>query len=974
MKKLITLGLSLFAGLSVFGQNAIQRTPLTTNAIGSGSAGQFLGWGTPPSWQLPPAGGPGISNVFTTNGVGQNGVLNAPIGTAAYASTNTYVATNAVNWVRVFSDGTAYNRFGKINTAGTTTSGLNEAVHALYQTNALGIGVGGGSLWLEPGVYFCSGQVLIPNQFNFELSVRGSGKGSTLLVYTGTTNFIQLEKTTGTDAANGGTKPFSFQMRDVGFTYQNDTNLAYLIYFQDKVNQCFIENCAFSSMQCIQFTGLGEGNIQGQGGGLLFIGGVPTNAVGVVGIRLDGGSDNKSLIRKCDFYGLAAGVIDGQDHATLEDNMFSEIGKWWSGSAPAYTAHYGTAWAVVSNNLTASGLTNTLHQGAGIIDTGHIYDMQVINCYFMDCNAWIANINLTGGAPQTLKVINPYGETSQYQIIHGVTQDDDASPNTEIIFTYKNVRISMPIPYIYLTNGVISTTAPTTPASDCWHFHFGDKFLYDNLGAGVNIIQAYGANGLVQFNASQITNAPAAALQLTKKSLVGRSAAGVGQEITIGSGLDLSGTTLTATGVGGGATNAVTSVWSNGVAIAASGATNLNFIGGTNINISITNNNSGQVDVAIREQDGGTPNQAAKFNAQGNPSDAQGLISMGVAGNPGTITNLLTGWFTNMVASSITAGRGTTATPGNAGGNGTYTLVGTNGHFEIFGGVNSLGADLPGWTDQRDNIVAAYHGTNYDYYRIPQLITNINVNLLPTDWVWMATTTNGGAFAFMSDGKLNLTNSGGFAMYGGAAGAATAITFTEGTAPGTPAAGFGVIYADGTTHQFTAMDNNSANVSVMVRPDAGAANNFLTAISTAGVISKARPTIANVDTSGAATFGSTLDVTGNLSGTNQVIAQGWQNYTNLFSGTLFPTGTNYNISLSSNFTFTGVSLVSTKNESYGKIMAIATGTVTVTNPASWYASDGLTNRTLTNGNLGEMIVKVIPGFATNFTFNQYWHP
>jgi len=421
--------------------------------------------------------------------------------------------TNSVPWVRVFPDGTAYNQAGKITTTGTKTAGINEAIHALYQTNGLGLIVGGGRVLLEAGIYDCTTNITIPNQFNFELQIDGAGKSSTLIIdSTVGTNFLILEKTTGGDAANGGTKPFQGAFRNIGFSKRYDTNLTALVYLNTKVNQTVFENCAFSSLQCIQYTGVGQGNVQGQGGGLLFIGGTPTNAVGTVGIRIDGGTDNKSLIRKCDFYGLAAGIIDAQDHATIEDCMFSEIGKWWSGASSPYTAHYGTAWNVVSNGLTSSGLTNTLHVGAGIISTAHIYDMQIENCYFMDNNAGIANINLTTAQPQTLKIINPYWETCQYQIIHGVDQDDDGSAMSEVILTYETAQVSMPINYIRLTNGVVSTTPPST-LGNAWAYHFGDNWRMDDLAGNKNVFIAIGANGLVQFNGSQVTNMNAGELR-----------------------------------------------------------------------------------------------------------------------------------------------------------------------------------------------------------------------------------------------------------------------------------------------------------------------------------------------------------------------------------------------------------------------------------------------------------------------------
>jgi hypothetical protein len=70
--------------------------------------------------------------------------------------------------------------------------------------------------------------------------------------------------------------------------------------------------------------------------------------------------------------------------------------------------------------------------------------------------------------------------------------------------------------------------------------------------------------------------------------------------------------------------------------------------------------------------------------------------------------------------------------------------------------------------------------------------------------------------------------------------AATAIA-----APGTPAAGIGRIYVDSTSKNIAVKDDAGV-VKHGVQTDTGASNNFLTAISDAGVISKAQPAFTNI--------------------------------------------------------------------------------------------------------------------------------
>jgi hypothetical protein len=65
--------------------------------------------------------------------------------------------------------------------------------------------------------------------------------------------------------------------------------------------------------------------------------------------------------------------------------------------------------------------------------------------------------------------------------------------------------------------------------------------------------------------------------------------------------------------------------------------------------------------------------------------------------------------------------------------------------------------------------------------------------------------------------------------------------------------GNGCFWFDSTNHIPSFKDNNSGTVSSTVVPDTGASNNFLTAISASGVISKAQPSFSNI--SGTATTG-----------------------------------------------------------------------------------------------------------------------
>jgi hypothetical protein len=69
---------------------------------------------------------------------------------------------------------------------------------------------------------------------------------------------------------------------------------------------------------------------------------------------------------------------------------------------------------------------------------------------------------------------------------------------------------------------------------------------------------------------------------------------------------------------------------------------------------------------------------------------------------------------------------------------------------------------------------------------------------------------------------------------------------SESAAPGTPPATTFLCWMDSTNHVWSCKANNSATVSNAVVPDVGASNNFLTAISAAGVISKSQPAFSNL--------------------------------------------------------------------------------------------------------------------------------
>lgn len=93
---------------------------------------------------------------------------------------------------------------------------------------------------------------------------------------------------------------------------------------------------------------------------------------------------------------------------------------------------------------------------------------------------------------------------------------------------------------------------------------------------------------------------------------------------------------------------------------------------------------------------------------------------------------------------------------------------------------------------------------------------------------------------------------------------AGSILATNITAPGTPASGKVSFWFDSTDKRFHDK-NDAGTIGTSVVADTGTANNYLTAISAAGVISKARPTCSNLSDAGACSMSTTAG--GDLSGT-----------------------------------------------------------------------------------------------------------
>lgn len=401
--------------------------------------------------------------------------LQLPIKIFRNVSQEVSINANPDGTIQVFSNGVVRAPWGLIDTTGTTTAGIQEAIDALDQVEAFGYPSGGGRIILGPGTFTCSGGLVFPTQYPFNLVFEGSGEIATLLKYTGTGDFITMEA-----AAGPPSKTLNLVMRNLGLAYVNDTAQKRLVYFDGSLNQGLIENCLFTVYQALTFVG-GAGNAGG-GSNLVYINGTPANKVGTIGLQINGGTDNKVVIKKCAFWALAIGCWYGNDHGTIEDCIFANCGHWWSNGTPST----GTAWTTTTDITGASYFRNIAAYGVGLVGKDGTYELNVSNCHFFECHAAFANICLGGFGPQ-LKLINPLVESCEYRLLHSLNVDGEDFSRTSIISMTGRTTGTNGTGYIAVNTGAVTGTSPYNESAVnelVMETPPGGFNFYCNIGAG----------------------------------------------------------------------------------------------------------------------------------------------------------------------------------------------------------------------------------------------------------------------------------------------------------------------------------------------------------------------------------------------------------------------------------------------------------------------------------------------------------
>ncbi len=343
------------------------------------------------------------SNVPLKNG---NNILTGTNTIPYYASTNAnsiFTGSNLISGpvITVYPSGVAIGPSGVINTIGTTTMGMQEAVYSLSQLSSVGPQIGGGEIQLVSGDYWISNSIIIPQTFAFNLKISGAGEGSTRLIYAANTNrdFIVTSNNT-----SGTFSTLNFVMRDLGLFHLWDTNHTALIHFGD-VNQLLMENVFIAPYQMLYQTSFRNP--------LVYFN-PPTNKVGTVGIRIDTGS-NRETFRNVYFHGLAGGLWSTGDHMTLEDCIWSDCGQYQlNGAGPN---SWGTTYTTAANQA----FTNIAAYGFGCAFPANTYEVNIKDGQWFNDHAAIY-AHSTGNGPY-LTAYNPMVEACLTRCLLGDGND-----------------------------------------------------------------------------------------------------------------------------------------------------------------------------------------------------------------------------------------------------------------------------------------------------------------------------------------------------------------------------------------------------------------------------------------------------------------------------------------------------------------------------------------------------------------------
>jgi hypothetical protein len=206
-----------------------------------------------------------------------------------------------------------------IDTPGTLTGGLQEAVNLINASATNVSAPAGGKIEIGPGTVYTYDTVTL-NGTNCTYVIEGAGLSSSGVLYMGTKSVPALYFC---QATNFGSSSPQFFLRDLFVSATNDVE-SYLVEC-NIFGKIGIEDCWFGYYPFMAF-GNGYNGSSTFGFAPPSYGG--TSASYLIAIYLEGGSvDDIAWINNCDFSGVACGLINDCDHAVVDNNMFLFCGN-----------------------------------------------------------------------------------------------------------------------------------------------------------------------------------------------------------------------------------------------------------------------------------------------------------------------------------------------------------------------------------------------------------------------------------------------------------------------------------------------------------------------------------------------------------------------------------------------------------------------------------------------------------------------
>jgi hypothetical protein len=373
------------------------------------------------------------------------------------------------------------------DTPGTATSGIQEAINALYQASSIDFKMGGGKVVLLPGVYLCSTQIAIPSSYPFSLVLEGSGEGNTAVV-----NQSPREQDLFVLSNPGRGPGIQLVVRDLMLCRAPvyDTNHDALIHINP--NEMLLDNVIFATQQCV--------SSNQYNGPLVYTGGRPTNAVGTVGLWVDQ-CFGRVVLRRCRFYGLAGGAILGGDHVQIYDPLFSNVGYYYTNANESGPVSRGSSWKAVPDadpSDYAAAINNILSQGAALVALDGNFEFEVLFPHFFVCNLCMVNYTALYNGVMAL-LFDPIVEECSYRYVTAIDAGgDDRAKGNIVVWGSMNAALpNTPDGFIDVATGKMVASSPN-----------GESSLYTTtIGVDGGVTQTLNGKKLFSLSAAGDLNA-----------------------------------------------------------------------------------------------------------------------------------------------------------------------------------------------------------------------------------------------------------------------------------------------------------------------------------------------------------------------------------------------------------------------------------------------------------------------------------